>query len=275
MHRNSCPLHQMQPSRRCRSIGRAIYSVLPIVVTLMLLPTTAFATPPDSWWIAGIYDGGDGDDIVTLVYETSGSNAAALSHVPPLRSLTEASFASIVHRGPSCQSTGSPRSPPRVAFSCLFNCSPDDTPSTLSFLGPLPRHASRSPVCPDWVTSLKGREDELAAGASAPPFPVLRERRAGLGGTQPEIQTQARNAYRVLPERHAEECRPAVEPHQPARRDVLKPAASLAAHLCGSGSSRLVGGVSECGNLTSGGRRATRGGDRRVLCQAGATPGGD
>src|SRR5262244_2572223 len=98
MHRDSCPQHQMQPSRRCRSRGRVIYTVLPIVVTLMLLPTIAFATPPDPWWIAGIYDGADGDDIVTLVYETSGSNAAALSHVPPLSRLTEASFVSIVHR---------------------------------------------------------------------------------------------------------------------------------------------------------------------------------
>jgi hypothetical protein len=186
MHRDSCPQHQMQPSRRCRSIGRGTYTVLSIVVTLMLLPTIAYATPPDPSWIAGIYDGGDGDDIVTLVYEISGSNAAAVSHVPPLCSLTAASFASIVHRGPSCRSTGSPRSPPTVAFSCLFNSSPDHTPSTLPFLGPLPRHSSRSPVGSGWVTSLKGREDELAAGASAPPFPVLRQRHAGLGGTQAE-----------------------------------------------------------------------------------------
>src|SRR5215813_11721613 len=139
MQRDSWPQHQMQPSRRCCSRGRAIYTVFPIVVTLMLLPTIAFATPPDPWWIAGIYDGGDGDDIVTLVYETSGSNATALSHVPPLSSLTEASFASIVHQGPTCQSTGSPRSPPTAAFSCLFNSSPDYTPSTLSFLSHFPR----------------------------------------------------------------------------------------------------------------------------------------
>src|SRR5215469_15577516 len=116
MHRDSCPQHQMQSSRRCRSIARAIYTILPIVVTLMLLPTIAFASPPDPWWIAGIYDGGDGDDIVTLVDETSASNVAALSHVPPRSSLMEASFVSPVHRGPSCQSTGSPRSPPTVPF---------------------------------------------------------------------------------------------------------------------------------------------------------------
>src|SRR5215813_8611077 len=129
MHRDSWPQHQIQSSRQCHSRGRAIYTVLPIVVTLMLLPTIAFATAPDPSWIAGIYDGGDGDDIVTLVYETSGSNVAALSHVPPLSSLTDASFASIAHRGPSCHSVRSPRSPPTVTFSCLFNSSPDYTPS--------------------------------------------------------------------------------------------------------------------------------------------------
>src|SRR5215813_8391693 len=145
MHRDSCPQPEIRPNRRCCCIGRAIYSILPIVVTLMLLPTIAFATPPDPWWIAGIYDGGDGDDIVTLVDETSASNVAPLSHVPPLSSLTEASFASIVHWGSSCQSTGSPRSPPTVAFSCLFSSSQHYTRSTLSFLGPLPRHSSRSP----------------------------------------------------------------------------------------------------------------------------------
>src|SRR5215510_7940542 len=102
MHRDSCPQHQMQSSKRWTSRGRAVYTVLLVVMTLVLLPAIAFATPPDPWWIAGIYDGGDGDDIVTLVYETSGSNVAALSQTPPLLSLTEASFASIVHRGPSC-----------------------------------------------------------------------------------------------------------------------------------------------------------------------------
>jgi hypothetical protein len=207
MHRDSWPQHQMQPSRRCCSRGRAIYAVFPIVVTLMLLPTIAFATPPDPWWIAGIYDGGDGDDIVTLVYETSGSNAAALSQTPPLLSLTEASFASIVHRGPSCRSAGSPRSPPTAAFSCLFNSSSGLTPSPLSFLGRLPRRPSRSPVCPDWVTSLKGREDEFAADTSARPFPVLPERHTGLGG----MQTQARNAFVLCSTAEsAEECRPAM-----------------------------------------------------------------
>src|SRR5262245_7528690 len=183
MHRDSCPQHQMQPSRRCRSIGRAIYTTLPIVVTLMLLPTIAFATPPDPWWLAGIYDGGDGDDIVTLVYETSACNVAAESHVRPLSSLTEASLASIVHRGLSCPSTARPRSRPPFAFSCLFNSSQHYTPSTLPFLGPLPRHSSRSPACPYWVTfpERKGAGGNLASLPPPGRRLISRHRRDTLG----------------------------------------------------------------------------------------------
>jgi len=39
-------------------------------MALILLPVIAFASPPDPSWIAGIYDGADGDDVVTFVYET-------------------------------------------------------------------------------------------------------------------------------------------------------------------------------------------------------------
>src|SRR5215831_19044327 len=112
MHRDSWPQIQMQPSGRCRSRGRAIYTVLPIVVTLMLLPTIAFAGPPDPLWIGGIYDGGDGDDIVTLVYETSGSTTAEPSNLAPLRCLLETSSVSIVNRLAGGHSTQGSRWPP-------------------------------------------------------------------------------------------------------------------------------------------------------------------
>jgi hypothetical protein len=46
---------------------RALSPFLPIIVALILLPAVAFASPPDPSWIAGIYDGADGDDIVSLV----------------------------------------------------------------------------------------------------------------------------------------------------------------------------------------------------------------
>src|SRR5262252_4098557 len=117
MRPGSCPRQPPSLPVPSRSVRQAIAAALPVVLALILLPPLAFASPPDPSWIAGFYDGADGDDIVSLVYETSASNAAAVSHVPPLSRLTEASFASIVHRGPSCQSSGSPRSPPTVAFS--------------------------------------------------------------------------------------------------------------------------------------------------------------
>jgi hypothetical protein len=33
----------------------------------ILLVPLAFASPPDPSWIAGVYDGGDSDDVVTLI----------------------------------------------------------------------------------------------------------------------------------------------------------------------------------------------------------------
>jgi len=44
-----------------------------VVTALILLPSVAFASPPDPVWIPGIYDGADGDDIITLVTETVAS----------------------------------------------------------------------------------------------------------------------------------------------------------------------------------------------------------
>jgi hypothetical protein len=116
-------------ARRCQALAASLL----VALALILLSPIAFASPPDPSWVAGFYDDADGDDIVSLVYESSASNGAAVSHVAPLSSLTEASFASIVHRRLNCQSTASPRSPPTVAFSCLFNFSQHYTPSTPSF----------------------------------------------------------------------------------------------------------------------------------------------
>src|SRR5262252_440746 len=54
-----------------------------LVVTLILIAPIAFASPPDPSWIAGIYDDADGDDVVTLGYETAGIEAASLESVLP------------------------------------------------------------------------------------------------------------------------------------------------------------------------------------------------
>src|SRR5215470_2130844 len=82
MRSGSCLLQQMPATRPSSALGRTI-STLPVVVALMLLPAAAFASPPDPSWIAGVYDGGDGDDIVTLVYETTAANTAARPHLGP------------------------------------------------------------------------------------------------------------------------------------------------------------------------------------------------
>ena len=49
------------------SMRRAISISLPIVLPLILLPVIAFAIPPVPSWIAGVFDGADADDIVSLV----------------------------------------------------------------------------------------------------------------------------------------------------------------------------------------------------------------
>ena len=134
MHRDSCPQHQMQPSRRCRSRGRAIYTILPIVVTLMLLPTIAFATPPDPWWVAGLYDGADGDDVVSLVYETAGVEAAWTRPVPLLPCSSEmllVSGPSAIHSHPACQSNRGPPTSPALIFCSVrspYNSLPHSRP---------------------------------------------------------------------------------------------------------------------------------------------------
>jgi len=146
------PRQQMPLPEPSPSLWRAMPISLSIVVTLILLPAIAFASPPDPSWIAGIYDGADGDDIVNLVYETSGPNAAALSHMPPSPCLTETLFESIVHCFPEGQSTRRPRSPPTIAPSRTFNSSTDYTATTSPSLTPAPAHPSASSVSPQEAT---------------------------------------------------------------------------------------------------------------------------
>lgn len=57
---------------------------LSIVLALILMAPIAFASPPDPSWIVGIFDGADGDDVVSLVYETAGVEAVSLRSVLPL-----------------------------------------------------------------------------------------------------------------------------------------------------------------------------------------------
>src|SRR5262245_1327054 len=106
---------------------RAISISLPIVLALILLPVIAFANPPDPSWIAGVYDGADGDDIVSLVYETSAANTAPPSHLGPLPCLLEMSLEDIRRHVPDRYFTRGPRSPPilcSLEFTHVFNSLP-------------------------------------------------------------------------------------------------------------------------------------------------------
>src|SRR5215470_8477303 len=102
MRSGSCPRQQRPPS----SI------LLPVVLALILLPAIAFASPPDPSWIAGIYDGADGDDIVNLVYDTSAVTTAASSYIGPLHSMPGILIERITPRLPGRRFAQGPRAPP-------------------------------------------------------------------------------------------------------------------------------------------------------------------
>ena len=76
------PLTRLSPSTR-----RVKSTLLAVVLVRILLSVMAFASPPDPSWIAGIYDGADGDDIVMLVYETTATSAPSSSPMLPLSCL--------------------------------------------------------------------------------------------------------------------------------------------------------------------------------------------
>jgi len=109
-----CPRQQAAPTVLCRSTSRVRFTPLPVVLALILLPAIAFASPPDPSWIAGIYDGADGDDVVSFVYETAGVRAAWLGSVLPLFRSSNASLVSgpgTIHGFPPHQFTRGPPPP--------------------------------------------------------------------------------------------------------------------------------------------------------------------
>ena len=114
MRSGSCPRQQTPPMAVCRSKNRVSSVLLSVVLALVLLPTIAFASPPDPSWIAGIYDGADGDDIVNLVYETSAASAAASSCIGPLPSMPGILIETITPRLPASRFAEGTRSPPAV-----------------------------------------------------------------------------------------------------------------------------------------------------------------
>ena len=145
MRPGSCPRQPLSPPEPSRSVGQVIAAALPIVLVLILLPPLAFASPPDPSWVAGFYDGADGDDIVSLVYETSAANQTAPSHLGPLPCLLEVCLEGIARYVPDRHFTRGPRSPPvprSPEFVSVFNSLPpptsfSETPVTRSPLAKL------------------------------------------------------------------------------------------------------------------------------------------
>jgi len=139
MRSGSRPRQQMPLLEPSPSLWRAIFTSLPIVVALILLPTIAFASPPDPSWIAGIYDGADGDDIVSLVYETSAASAAAPLHVGPLPCRLGIFLEGIDRSHSSSSYTRGPRSPPvrsSTEFAYVFSSLPPPAPGTEALATP-------------------------------------------------------------------------------------------------------------------------------------------
>ncbi len=170
MRSGSCPRREMPPTEPSRSMWRAIGTCLPIAAALILLPAIAFASPPDPSWIAGIYDGADGDDIVTLVYETAASNPAMLVHCAPRLCLSDMPPESIVQGLPVWRLTPGPRAPPPL-------CSPVSAHVFTSLLNEPLRSGCGSPRHP--------RVDHRVSSVAVPqprclhpwPSPVLEDAR--------------------------------------------------------------------------------------------------
>src|SRR5215468_12517977 len=97
------PLTGLYPSP-----SRVNFTLLAVVLVLILLPVIAFASPPDPSWIAGIYDGADGDDIVMLVYKTAAVEAKAVADISLLPWQTKMALERVPHVVPNHRFTRGP-----------------------------------------------------------------------------------------------------------------------------------------------------------------------
>jgi len=108
-----------------------------------LVFAVAFVSPPDPWWITGIYDGADGDDaavddVVTHRHETAAVTSVPKQPFPPLSGLSEMLIVSrsrVVPGFPAMQFT---RGPPSSAAPIPYRA-----PSRLQSLARF--HSTRSP----------------------------------------------------------------------------------------------------------------------------------
>jgi hypothetical protein len=90
--------------------------VLPVALALVLLPAIAPASPPDPSWVVGIYDGADGDDVVTLIADNAATAVGMLLQIPPPLPLSEAAPALLLDAIHAVYVGQSTRSPPVFGF---------------------------------------------------------------------------------------------------------------------------------------------------------------
>ena len=142
----SCLRRQVSPREPRCSLERAVSVSLSTIVALMVLLVVSFASPPDPSWSAGFYDGADGDDVITLVYEIAAVDLVAPPQVALLRCLPEVSLDGIVRGLPGCCFTHGPRSPPRCLMCPLTSSIPMPayTPTASSTEAPVTSRQSRS-----------------------------------------------------------------------------------------------------------------------------------
>ena len=127
-----CPRQQAASTVLCRSTSRVSFTPLPVVLALILLPAVAFASPPDPSWIAGIYDGADGDDIVSLIYETLATNAVAVAHTGKLPRRPSIPIERITPSLRCSQLAPAPRAPPITCSTVSAHVAPLRACSTLN-----------------------------------------------------------------------------------------------------------------------------------------------
>ena len=146
----SCPQQPIPPIGPSCFMSRAVFSFLPTIAGLILIPMIAFASPPYPLWIASIYDGPDNDDIASLVYEIAVANVAPMSQAPLFPHLLEMPLESLVCYLLSACSIRCPRSPSvfcAPTFTLASQLLMNHTLSYSVLKRPVPIRRSQRPIC--------------------------------------------------------------------------------------------------------------------------------
>lgn len=91
---------------------RATALLLLLVGVLVVAKPMAFAGPPDPTWLAGVYDGADGDDAVIQAMDRVGSDRVAVAEIPAPARPPRALAVGPDHDHPHCPPPAAGRGPP-------------------------------------------------------------------------------------------------------------------------------------------------------------------